>query len=108
MELATAIGCIGRICRASLILYSARGLHETSQKMGPERFSKMKVTELEKYIRASDKANALPGRSQLRAAIHVSGLSDGPTLIKLGNSHRLRSGTSFGNLVQGTAAARTS
>ena len=39
--------------------------------LGDERFSKMKVTELEKLIRDREKTTALPGRSQFRAAIHA-------------------------------------
>jgi hypothetical protein len=45
-------------------------LNETLTWLGPERFSAMKVTELEKAVRGRAKVEALPGRSQLRAAIH--------------------------------------
>jgi hypothetical protein len=38
--------------------------------IGAERFSKMKVVELERQIRAGSQ-DALPGRSQLRTAIHA-------------------------------------
>src|SRR5262249_45592164 len=46
-------------------------LDETLKWLGSERFSGMKVTELEKVVRSRAGRNALPGRSQLRAAIHV-------------------------------------
>lgn len=45
-------------------------LNETLAWIGPERFSSMKVTELEKVVRTRAGRRALPGRSQLRAAIH--------------------------------------
>jgi hypothetical protein len=46
-------------------------LNETLTWLGPDRFSAMKVTELEKVVRERAGTNALPGRSQLRAAIHT-------------------------------------
>jgi hypothetical protein len=38
--------------------------------LGEERFSKMRVTDLEKTIRERETATPLPSRSQFRAAIH--------------------------------------
>ena len=38
--------------------------------LGPDRFSKMKIIELEQYVRGHEKAGSLPGRTQLRGAIH--------------------------------------
>lgn len=38
--------------------------------LGDERFSTMRVTELEKIIRDREPETPLPGRSQFRAAIH--------------------------------------
>jgi len=48
-----------------------RILNETLTSLGPERFSTMKVTELEKVVRTRAGTMALPGRSQLRDAIHT-------------------------------------
>lgn len=45
-------------------------LENTLQWMGEERFSKMRVTELEKAIRERGTTKPLPSRSQFRAAIH--------------------------------------
>jgi hypothetical protein len=45
-------------------------LENTLQWMGEERFSKMRVTELEKMIRERETTTPLPSRSQFRAAIH--------------------------------------
>ena len=46
-------------------------LNEVLGKLGPERFAKMKIIELEKYVRAhSGPTIQLPGRTQLRGAIH--------------------------------------
>jgi hypothetical protein len=44
-------------------------LQNTLEWLGEERFSKMRVTELEKVIRERE-ATPLPSRSQFRAAIH--------------------------------------
>jgi hypothetical protein len=45
-------------------------LNETMAWLSVERFSAMKVTELEKIVRTRAGTTTLPGRSQLRAAIH--------------------------------------
>lgn len=45
-------------------------LQSTLQWLGEERFSTMKVTELEKMIRERETSIPLPSRSQFRAAIH--------------------------------------
>ena len=45
-------------------------LANTLNWLGEERFSKMRVTELEKLIREKEKTTPLPSRSQFRAAIH--------------------------------------
>jgi hypothetical protein len=45
-------------------------LENTLQWLGEERFSKMRVTELEKMIRERETTTHLPSRSQFRAAIH--------------------------------------
>jgi hypothetical protein len=45
-------------------------LENTLQWLGEERFSKMRVTELEKMIRDRETETPLPSRSQFRAAIH--------------------------------------
>lgn len=45
-------------------------LQNTLDWLGEERFSKMRVTELEKVIRERETATPLPSRSQFRAAIH--------------------------------------
>jgi hypothetical protein len=45
-------------------------LQNTLEWLGEERFSKMRVTELEKLIREREAATPLPSRSQFRAAIH--------------------------------------
>ena len=45
-------------------------LQKTLDWIGEERFSKMRVTELEKVIREREAATPLPSRSQFRAAIH--------------------------------------
>jgi hypothetical protein len=39
--------------------------------LGEERFSKMRVTELERLIRERETATSPPARSQFRAAIHA-------------------------------------
>lgn len=46
-------------------------LTNTLNWLGEERFSKMRVTDLEKLIREREKTAPLPGRSQFRAAIHA-------------------------------------
>jgi hypothetical protein len=46
-------------------------LNDVLIKIGPDRFSAMKVVALEQYIRASNPTEALPARTQLRAAIHA-------------------------------------
>lgn len=38
--------------------------------IGPERFSAMRIMELEKVIRSYDKGGELPGKTLLREAIH--------------------------------------
>ncbi|KRQ99309.1 hypothetical protein [Bradyrhizobium valentinum] len=45
-------------------------LERTLEWLGEERFSKMRVTELEKMIRERETTTPLPSRSQFRAAIH--------------------------------------
>jgi hypothetical protein len=45
-------------------------LQNTLEWLGEERFSKMRVTELEKIIREREGTTQLPSRSQFRAAIH--------------------------------------
>ena len=45
-------------------------LQNTLQWLGEERFSTMRVTELEKMIREREATTPLPSRSQFRAAIH--------------------------------------
>jgi hypothetical protein len=45
-------------------------LENTLQWLGEDRFSTLKVTELEKMIRERETATPLPSRSQFRAAIH--------------------------------------
>jgi hypothetical protein len=45
-------------------------LQNTLDWLGEERFSKMRVTELEKVIRERETTTPLPSRSQFRAAIH--------------------------------------
>lgn len=45
-------------------------LQKTLEWLGEERFSKVRVTELEKMIRERETAVPLPSRSQFRAAIH--------------------------------------
>ena len=45
-------------------------LQNTLEWLGEERFSKMRITELEKVIREREPATPLPSRSQFRAAIH--------------------------------------
>jgi hypothetical protein len=45
-------------------------LQRTLEWLGEDRFSQMRVTELEKIIRDRETAIPLPGRSQFRAAIH--------------------------------------
>jgi hypothetical protein len=45
-------------------------LQNTLNWLGEDRFSTMKVTELEKMIRERETTTPLPSRSQFRAAIH--------------------------------------
>lgn len=45
-------------------------LQNTLNWLGEDRFSTMKVTELEKIIRERETSTPLPSRSQFRAAIH--------------------------------------
>jgi hypothetical protein len=45
-------------------------LQKTLEWLGEERFSTIKVTELEKMIRERETETPLPSRSQFRAAIH--------------------------------------
>jgi hypothetical protein len=46
-------------------------LDSTLKELGPQRFSSMKVTELERHLRAAAPDEPLPARTQLRAAIHA-------------------------------------
>jgi len=45
-------------------------LNDAVSWLGEERFSEMRVTELEKLIRDRERTVPLPARSQFRAAIH--------------------------------------
>jgi hypothetical protein len=53
-------------------------LQNTLDWLGEERFSKMRVTELEKVIRERETTTPLPSRSQFRAAIHEFRLNRWP------------------------------
>ena len=46
-------------------------LNEILTEIGPERFSGMKLLELEKLVRDRDRTSSLPARTQLREAINV-------------------------------------
>jgi hypothetical protein len=47
-----------------------RHLEKVLSDIGPERFSTMKLMELEKVVRSYDKGGELPGKTLLRDAIH--------------------------------------
>ena len=57
-----------------MVRYDLRKVNETLDKVlaavGPERFSSMRLLELEKLVRTHDPARELPAKTVLRAAIN--------------------------------------
>lgn len=49
--------------------YGGDLLQNTLERLGEERFSKMRATEIERVVRQEDKTTPLQSRSQFRAAI---------------------------------------
>lgn len=45
-------------------------LAQVLSEIGPERFSSLRLMELEKLVRSYDKVRELPGKTLLREAIH--------------------------------------
>jgi hypothetical protein len=65
-------------------------LERVRSEIGDDRFSTLRVMELEKVIRGYDKAHELPGKTLLRATIHSFRMARWPATAPKPSGSRLR------------------